>query len=59
MYSIDENGIIAWSIVIGILYPIGMSWYLWREWQKLKGNESRGYTGKTYRGAGAITDPFP
>jgi hypothetical protein len=39
MYSIDENGIIAWSIVIGILYPIGMSWYLWREWQKIKGNE--------------------
>ena len=40
MYSIEgyELGL-AYSIVIGILYPIGMSWYLWREWQKIKGNE--------------------
>jgi hypothetical protein len=32
-----EYDIIGWGIVIGILYPIGMSWYLWREWNKIKG----------------------
>ena len=39
MYSIDSNDVLQWGIVIGILYPIGMSWYLWREWNKLKGDE--------------------
>jgi hypothetical protein len=39
MYSIESDVVLAYSILIGILYPIGMSWYLWREWQKLKGNE--------------------
>ena len=34
-----EYNIVQWGIVIGILYPIGMSWYLWREWNKIKGNE--------------------
>jgi len=36
---IDSNDVLQWSIVIGILYPIGMSWYLWREWRKLNRNE--------------------
>ena len=35
MYSIDSNEVIQWSILIGILYSIGMSWYYWREWNKL------------------------
>jgi hypothetical protein len=32
-----EWDIIRWGIVIGIVYPIGMSWYLLREWNKIKG----------------------
>jgi hypothetical protein len=39
MSSIESDIVLAWSIVVGIMYPIGMSWYLWREWRKLKGNE--------------------
>jgi hypothetical protein len=34
-----EWDMIRVGIVIGIVYPIGMSWYLWREWNKIKGNE--------------------
>jgi len=35
-----EYDIIRWGILISIVYPIGMSWYLWREWNKKdKGNE--------------------
>ena len=39
MNSIDSIEVIQWSIVIGILYPIGMSWYFWREWNKLNKRE--------------------
>jgi hypothetical protein len=31
-----EWDIVRVGIVISIVYPIGMSWYLWREWNKIK-----------------------
>ena len=58
MSSIESDIVLQWGIVIGIMYPIGMSWYLWREWRKVKGHEEGRYDTKTYRGIGGITDPI-